>query len=76
MGLKECEIELDNQWNTYYAGQTINGRVKFTFDSPKTIRGMCCLCLFGTFVIASLTVNMYAVRCFVVGYAIIIIIIT
>lgn len=39
MGLKECNITLDNQWNTYYAGQTINGKVDFTFDSPKKIRG-------------------------------------
>lgn len=40
MGLKEFEIQLDNPWNTYYAGQTVNGNVRFTFDSPKTIRGM------------------------------------
>lgn len=39
MGLKGCEIVLDNQWNTYYAGQTVNGVVNFTFDSPKKIRG-------------------------------------
>lgn len=39
MGLKECNIVLDNPWNTYYAGQTINGRADFTFDSPKKIRG-------------------------------------
>lgn len=39
MGLKGCEIVLDNPWNTYYAGQTVNGQVNFTFDSPKKIRG-------------------------------------
>lgn len=40
MGLKECQIILDNQWNTYYAGQTVNGRVEYVFDSPKKVRGM------------------------------------
>lgn len=40
MGLKGCEVQLDNPWNTYYAGQTINGQVKFTFDSPKKVRGI------------------------------------
>lgn len=39
MGLKGCEIQLDNPWNTYYAGQTINGQVKLTFDSAKKVRG-------------------------------------
>lgn len=39
MGLKDCEIELDNPYNTYYAGQTVNGKVTFTFDSPKKVRG-------------------------------------
>lgn len=39
MGLKECQIVLDNPWNTYYAGQTINGRAEITFDSPKKVRG-------------------------------------
>ncbi|XP_058825942.1 arrestin domain-containing protein 17 [Topomyia yanbarensis] len=40
MGLKDCEIELDNPWNTYYAGQTVNGKVTITFDSPKKVRGI------------------------------------
>ncbi|XP_016939599.4 arrestin domain-containing protein 17 [Drosophila suzukii] len=40
MGLKGCEIQLDNPWNTYYAGQTVNGQVIFTFDSPKKVRGI------------------------------------
>lgn len=39
MGLKSCEVFFDNPWNTYYAGQTVNGRVDFEFDSPKKIRG-------------------------------------
>lgn len=39
MGLKGCEITLDNPWNTYYAGQTVNGQVRLTVDSPKKIRG-------------------------------------
>lgn len=41
MGLKECLISLENPWNTYYAGQTINGQATFTFDSPKKVRGKC-----------------------------------
>ncbi|KAL9889873.1 arrestin domain-containing protein 17-like isoform 1-T2 [Glossina fuscipes fuscipes] len=40
MGLKGCEIVLDNPWNTYYAGQTINGKVNLTFDSTKKVRGI------------------------------------
>ncbi|KAH8369090.1 hypothetical protein KR009_000593 [Drosophila setifemur] len=40
MGLKGCEVLLDNPWNTYYAGQTVNGQVKLTFDSPKKVRGI------------------------------------
>ncbi|ALC47386.1 CG1105 [Drosophila busckii] len=40
MGLKGCEVQLDNPWNTYYAGQTINGQANFTFDSPKKVRGI------------------------------------
>lgn len=39
MGLKECEIIFDNPYNTYYVGQTVNGRVEITLDSPKKIRG-------------------------------------
>lgn len=39
MGLKACQIIFDNAWNTYYAGQTINGRVEITVDSPKKVRG-------------------------------------
>jgi len=41
MGLKECQITLDNPWNTYYAGQTINGKIDITFDAPKKVRGTC-----------------------------------
>lgn len=39
MGLKGCEVRLDNPWNTYYAGQTVNGEVALTFDKPKKVRG-------------------------------------
>lgn len=39
MGLQDCQILLDNPWNTYYAGQTVNGQVKLTLNSPKKIRG-------------------------------------
>lgn len=40
MGLKDCEIRLDSPVNTYYAGQTINGTVVYTFDAPKKVRGI------------------------------------
>lgn len=40
MGLQDCQIVLDNPWNTYYAGQTLNGQVKLTLNSAKTIRGV------------------------------------
>ncbi|XP_060804666.1 arrestin domain-containing protein 17 [Amyelois transitella] len=40
MGLKEANIYLDNQLNTFYAGQTINGRIEYVFDSPKKVRGI------------------------------------
>lgn len=40
MGILDCTIELDNPYNTYYAGQTVNGKVTFTFDSPKKVRGI------------------------------------
>lgn len=39
MGIKEATIYLDSQFNTYYPGQTINGRIEYTFDSPKKVRG-------------------------------------
>lgn len=39
MGLKKCEIIFDNQYNTYYPGQTVKGVVNLTFDSTKKIRG-------------------------------------
>ncbi|XP_072938001.1 arrestin domain-containing protein 17 [Epargyreus clarus] len=40
MGIKEATIYLDNQLNTYYAGQTVNGRIEYVFDSPKKVRGI------------------------------------
>lgn len=39
MGIQDCQIILDNPWNTYYAGQTVNGQVKLQLNSPKKIRG-------------------------------------
>lgn len=39
MGLQDCQIILDNEWNTYYAGQTVNGQVKLELNSTKIIRG-------------------------------------
>lgn len=41
MGVKEANIYLDNQYNTYYAGQTVNGRIEYVFDKPKKVRGKC-----------------------------------
>ncbi|KAF5292961.1 hypothetical protein FQR65_LT11078 [Abscondita terminalis] len=40
MGLKSCEILLDNNWGAYYVGQTVTGRVEFDLDSPKKVRGV------------------------------------
>ncbi|KAB0801520.1 hypothetical protein PPYR_05874 [Photinus pyralis] len=40
MGLKSCEIILENNWGTYYVGQTVTGRVEFDLDSPKKVRGV------------------------------------
>ncbi|KAF2885772.1 hypothetical protein ILUMI_20407 [Ignelater luminosus] len=40
MGLKSCEIVLDNNWAAYYAGQTVTGRVELVVDSPKKVRGI------------------------------------
>ncbi|KAJ2949368.1 hypothetical protein O0L34_g15281 [Tuta absoluta] len=40
MGIKDAAIYLDNQFNTYYAGQTVNGRIEYEFDSPKKVRGI------------------------------------
>lgn len=39
MGLQDCQIILDNTWNTYYAAQTVNGQVKLQLNSIKNIRG-------------------------------------
>lgn len=39
MGLKSCEITLDNNWGAYYAGQTVSGKVELVVDTPKRIRG-------------------------------------
>lgn len=40
MGLKDSYIIFDNQWGTYYAGQTVSGRVEINLDSVKKIRGV------------------------------------
>lgn len=39
MGLQDCQIILDNPWNTYHTGQTVNGQVKLQLNSTKNIRG-------------------------------------
>lgn len=39
MGLQNCQILLDNSWNTYYAGQTITGRFVLNVDKEKKVRG-------------------------------------
>ncbi|XP_071567178.1 arrestin domain-containing protein 17 isoform X2 [Temnothorax nylanderi] len=40
MGLKDLRIEFDNQWSTYYPGQTVRGNVIVVLDSTKKIRGI------------------------------------
>lgn len=39
MGTQNCQILLDNSWNTYYAGQTITGQFVLNLDKEKKIRG-------------------------------------
>ncbi|XP_011861149.1 PREDICTED: arrestin domain-containing protein 2 [Vollenhovia emeryi] len=40
MGLKDFRIEFDNQWSTYYPGQTMAGNIVVDLDSTKKIRGI------------------------------------
>lgn len=37
--MKDARIVLENEYNTYYAGQTLNGRIEYEFESPKKVRG-------------------------------------
>lgn len=37
MSNKNCKIVLDNPWNTYYAGQIINGQVDIVLAEPELI---------------------------------------
>jgi len=39
MGLKDFRIAFDNQWSTYYPGQTVTGNIIVVLDSTKKIRG-------------------------------------
>lgn len=39
MGVKDFYITLDNPWDAYCPGQTLNGKVEYTFDTPKKING-------------------------------------
>lgn len=40
MGIEKCDVFYDdNPAATYYAGQTVNGRIEFTFNSTKKFRG-------------------------------------
>jgi len=39
MGLKDFRIVFDNQWSTYYSGQTVTGNIIVVLDSTKKIRG-------------------------------------
>lgn len=39
MGLENCQIQLDNPYNTYYTGQTLNGQVKLNLQKEKKVRG-------------------------------------
>ncbi|KAL6258963.1 hypothetical protein P5V15_008888 [Pogonomyrmex californicus] len=40
MGLKDFRIVFDNQWSTYYPGQTVTGNIILVLDSVKKIRGI------------------------------------
>ncbi|XP_029160939.1 arrestin domain-containing protein 17 [Nylanderia fulva] len=40
MGLKDFRIVFDNQWSTYYPGQTVTGNIIIDLDSTKKIRGI------------------------------------
>ncbi|KAL0128008.1 hypothetical protein PUN28_003330 [Cardiocondyla obscurior] len=40
MGLKNFRIVFDNQWSTYYPGQTVTGNIILGLDSIKKIRGI------------------------------------
>ncbi|KYQ55050.1 Arrestin domain-containing protein 3 [Trachymyrmex zeteki] len=40
MGLKDFRIAFDNQWSTYYPGQTVTGNIIVVLDSTKKIRGI------------------------------------
>lgn len=37
--MKDPRIIFDNEYNTYYAGQTLNGRIEYEFDSLTKVRG-------------------------------------
>lgn len=39
MGLKDFRIAFDNQWSTYYPGQTVTGNIIVVLDNTKKIRG-------------------------------------
>lgn len=39
MGIQRCELVYDNPAATYYAGQTLSGRLEIQLDSPKKYRG-------------------------------------
>ncbi|XP_020282949.1 arrestin domain-containing protein 17 [Pseudomyrmex gracilis] len=40
MGLKDFRIVYDNEWSTYYPGQTVNGNIIVVLNSTKKIRGI------------------------------------
>lgn len=39
MGFENCDIQLDNQWRTYYAGETLSGQIKLNLQNEKKVRG-------------------------------------
>lgn len=39
MGLKDFRIVYDNEWSTYYPGQTVTGNIIVVLNSTKKIRG-------------------------------------
>lgn len=60
MGLQDCQIILDNSWNTYYAGQTVNGQVKLQLNSTKSIRGKFYLSMNVDFIICAMFIFYYS----------------
>lgn len=49
MGLTNFQIILDSPTGAYYAGTNVTGRLQFTLDKPKKIRGKTTVLIKSTF---------------------------